>query len=919
MARKWVKHMVEHFLQGQILFDQVSSEALMQSLLECEQISVSRRRNISFEINANTISEKAYLHFSQMFAGNARKTVDEQIQRYHELEEILTDHCSGGVFCLLSDYGDRVLDLTEVDPKVKQEKILEWREVSLALGQDIFTCAVLAQKDVRNKTQRYSFGWPPAVPTDNVPLQHLLEAGCAENHYHLNGSTQIFPLAWCYLMNYPAKLREYFASKELQDGLSIRSSTSIQDNRLDWVDKMSLAVWIRVHLFLQINEVGDIDEDIKCLEEYYRRPDRKHQLRSMVERCRWNAALLPQGRKKCRLDYAITIPLAESNKRPTRLLAGERNFLYQCFYRCYSGQFSLEQMNLFYLYLLVKKEFRSELIQTNGRRGFWNFADYQDRKSLVWEDSPEYRRESYILSVAENLAGPRAGKPILKTLEVRIMPKMSARDLLTAIRNIDCTVGEYQNQQPVHVGNGEIMHRKERYWRNAQENAQYFYVLHFAKTPLKNAFAVKRKWSYWLPARNHDVRKKAEYQAKALAKGLAGSSYLCSRIRGIDACSREIGCRPETFATQFRYLRGNLVPYHQLSINWRYWPKLRSTYHAGEDFLDLTDGLRAIDEAICFLNLGREDRLGHAMALGISPQQYYRVKDYTVWMPAQDLLDNLVWLLYRSMEWDVCISSSLRESLRERAEQLLNMIYPHDSEQADEITLRSYYEAWHLRGDDPELYWRYQVGDEDIKRIFANSSLLWDRPYQRAMLHERKNEDGVDPYARLRNSPSICRILIRYHFGYQERVAGEKPVRFVATPDFAVALEKIQNRMMDKIMMKGIAVECNPSSNRLIGTFDRYEQHPIFRFNHFGLCLPEYTESSGQIQVSVNTDDLGVFDTSIENEYALLFGALSNRKDAERKRLLSYDEILVYIEHLRIMGNNMTFPKAEKTLWKERI
>ena len=78
--------MVEHFLQGQILFDQVSSEALMQSLLECEQISVSQRRNISFKINANTISEKAYLHFSQMFAGNARKTVDEQIQRYHELE-----------------------------------------------------------------------------------------------------------------------------------------------------------------------------------------------------------------------------------------------------------------------------------------------------------------------------------------------------------------------------------------------------------------------------------------------------------------------------------------------------------------------------------------------------------------------------------------------------------------------------------------------------------------------------------------------------------------------------------------------------------------------------------------------------------------------------------------------------------------
>lgn len=911
--------MVEHFLQGQILFDQVSSEYLAQSLLESDGVPGKRGRKSFFGINACTISEKAYLHFSQMFSGNARKTVDEQLQRYRELEELLSRDGPGGVFRLLADYGERVLDLTDADPKVKQEKILEWREVSLALGQDIFTCAVLAQKDVRNRTQRYCFSWPPAVPTDNIPLQHLLEAGCAENHYHLNGSTQIFPLAWCYLMNHPVKLREYFASQEMQDGLSIRSGTSIRDNMLDWVDKMSLAVWIRVHLFSQINGVGSAGEEIRSLSEYYRRPDRKYQLRSMVEQCRWNAAPLPQGRKKCRLDYAITIPLAESNKRPTRLLAGERNFLYQCFSQCYSGRFSLEQMNLFYLYLLIKKEFRSELVQTNGRRGFWNFADYQDRKSLIWSDSPEYWRESYILSLVENLAGPRVGKPVLKTLEARIMPKMRAMDLLTAIRNIDCSVGEYQNQQRFHAGNHKAASWKGRYWQNAQENAQYFYVLHFAKTPLKKASAIKPKWSHWLPARNHDVRKKAEGQAKALAKGLAGSSYLCSRIRGIDACSREIGCRPETFATQFRYLRGNLVPYHQPSINLRYWPKLRSTYHAGEDFLDLTDGLRAIDEAICFLNLGRGDRLGHAMALGISPQQYYRVKDHTVWMPAQDLLDNLVWLLYRSMEWDVHISSSLRESLRERAEQLLNVIYPYENEGSDEVNLRNYYEAWHLRGDDPELYWRYQIGDEDIKRIFANSSLLWDRPYQRAMLHERKNEEGVDPCARLRRSPSICRILVRYHFGYQERVAGEKTVRFVVTPELAVALEKIQDRMMEKIMQKGIAVECNPSSNHLIGTFDRYEQHPIFRFNHFGLHLPEHTNSSGQIQVSVNTDDLGVFDTSIENEYALLFGALCNRQDSERKPLLSHDEILAYIEHLRVMGNDMTFPKAEKTLWQERV
>lgn len=911
--------MVEHFLQGHILFGQISPEILLQSLLDGDEVCRCSRRSTPFAISTKEISEKTYLHFSLMFPGNARKTVDEQIQRYRELEELLVRKQPGGILCLLSDYGDRVLNLNDADPKVKQDKILEWREISLALGQDIFTCAALAKKDARDKAQRQSFCWPSAIPTDNIPLQHLLEAGCSENHYHLNGSTQIFPITWCYLMNHPEKMGEYFASEAMQDGLSARSSTHIRDNMIDWVDKMALAAWIRARLFFQMVRTEGKLNALPTFGEYYRQPDRRYSARSLVKLCRWHAALLPQGRKKVRLDYAITPPLAECNTRPTRLLAGERIFLYQCFYHCYSDKFDQEEMDMFYLYLLIKREFRSELVQTNGRRGFWNFADYQDRKSLVWEMSPAYLRESYILSLAENLSGSRTGKPVLQALEARICPKKTAMALLKSIRDIDGSVEEYRERPEIQSPQQEIRFREERYWKMAQESAPYFYVLHFPKVPLKKASEVRRFEEDYLPARNQDVREASERQAKAVAKGLIGSSYLCSRIRGIDACSREIGCRPETFATQFRYLRGNLVPHSQASHILRYWPRLKATYHAGEDFLDLTDGLRAIDEAICFLDLGQGDRLGHAMALGISPRRYYRVKDHAVWLPAQDLLDNLVWLLHRSLEWDVHIPSSLRETLRERAQQLLDKIYPNESEYPNVITLRTYYEAWQLRSDDPKLYWQYHTGDEETKQILADSSLLWDHPYKRAMLHTSKNGDGVDPRARLRKSPQICRLLVRYHFGFREREEGERVVRFVITPDFAAVLEKLQIRMMEKIMVKGIAVECNPSSNRLIGTFDRYDEHPIFRFNHFGLHLPEYQDSNGQIRVSVNTDDLGVFDTSIENEYALLFGALCNRRDAEGKLLLCHDEILAYLDHLRIMGNDMTFPKAEKTLWQERI
>lgn len=123
------------------------------------------------------------------------------------------------------------------------------------------------------------------------------------------------------------------------------------------------------------------------------------------------------------------------------------------------------------------------------------------------------------------------------------------------------------------------------------------------------------------------------------------------RVKGIDACSLEIGCRPETFATEFRYIRRSIR-----EKTGRQADDIGITYHVGEDFLDITDGLRAIDETIRFLELDKGDRLGHAIVLGIEPLDYYQLKRNIFWTK-QDYLDNVIWLLYRSAELNVGISS----------------------------------------------------------------------------------------------------------------------------------------------------------------------------------------------------------------------------------------------------------------------
>lgn len=89
----------------------------------------------------------------------------------------------------------------------------------------------------------------------------------------------------------------------------------------------------------------------------------------------------------------------------------------------------------------------------------------------------------------------------------------------------------------------------------------------------------------------------------------------------------------------------------------------------------------------------------------------------------------------------------------------------------------------------------------------------------------------------------------------------------------------LQQCMMRRVLERGIEIECNPSSNVLIGTFRRYDSHPILRFNRYALCNGEKEKSPVQLNVSINTDDLGVFDTSLECEYELMACALEKMEE----------------------------------------
>ncbi len=840
------------------------------------------------KLNSRYIGEESFRHYAYLNFHNY--SPDEVDNFYYDMKLYMQgehDCLKQSVFNLIPRYMENILVMREDMPYCRYMEMLNWRSASLRLGQNLLILPYMAYEDCKNQQYRDFFAWNSIISTDDIRLRHILEKGMAENHCHLYGSTQSFSLSWSCMMNHPDKIAEFFkaenAGKRMMENLNGNITLGVLDNQYDWVKRLYIACWIRAELFQRIKmpQYGEKESLFSKLVKFVDFPDASL-LKNCVKSLRYTYGSLfkqPGLYRAVCLDYTIE---QEENQwkgyEYNRLLTGERKFLYDCFYSCYSGRFKNEEQDVLYLYLLIKTQFRSELIQANQKTGFRNFAAYQDRKTDFWENVKEYQYESYRLAIQ----APLLGEPVT-SLEVRITPSLTNRGNLQKVQSVD----EY-----LYFANGEKMKSMLDIRQYGQEQ-DYFFVIHFPKEKIE--YYVKNDKDFFDKPRNYVTRNRTEKCAKAMMRVLLANRYYGERVCGIDACSVEIGCRPETFATEFRFLREIKAERNRIGIfqeqrvqDRRLW----ITYHVGEDFLDIADGLRAIDEAVMFLELERGDRLGHAIALGVEPEVHYSLKKNLITMPKQDLLDNYVWLLFRSLELGVTIADNLRSRMQYEAQKLLYEIYLDDGQGTYTYTLREYYESWKLRGDYPGLY---QTGE------FRDSDDVWKSRY------ESKKKESLEEADILRQQKKISHLYYRYHFGHDEKVRGQEIKIVEATKEYIDLVIEMQQSMRKRINEKGIAIECNPTSNVLIGTFKRYDLHPMFHFNNYALKNEDNLKLSEQMNISINTDDLGVFDTSLENEFALVACALSKKVDENGNKIYSQDAIYDYLEHIRQMGLDQVF------------
>lgn len=797
------------------------------------------------------------------------------------------------IFNILTHFNSKVLVEENLEPFVEYQHLLKWRDLSYYVGEDLLTCSHFAHTDNISQRKRDFFSWRPTAFSNNKHLRNLLKKGLAENHFHLKGSGPVFDLSWINLMNNVNHFEKEFLLLEKDLSLLTKISNSSESSKKSLKILVYKAAYIRLKLFNQINGLSDFKLEIDLSKD-----SNSIDSNDLIVKLNELNQEIGLNKKDCGhrfkhfkntevIDYAIPKNIHIQNLKRSFVFYGERKLLYDCFKKVFNQDAEFKKShNLFHSYLLIKAQFRAELIQINDKVGFGNFSKYQDRKELFLPDNSIYNTAFVNLAVNDTLNHIN-----IDSFEVRVAPKNEYIKLSKSIESYNSilkrdTIQSKKEYTPDLIG------------LEFNQMPKHFYTIHYIK---KEDKLHSKNISSYVTCRHSKLRKEIKNQSIAISdlreKNIQYSKY----IRGIDAASSEFAASPEVFAQGFRYLKNHKLKgtlNHLKEVMSEH--KIYATYHVGEDFYDIVDGLRAIDECIVFLNLTQGDRIGHALALGVDVKEYYQFKQHKLMLPKQVVLDNIVWLLAKIRKYGISICRNEVNRLEKLYENLFSELYKDNFDKESIFKNKYfhqtiYFDAWKLRGDDPYLYL-----DELDKDVYSKINLTyWERCRINDEYPKSKNT---------RNNIDVKFLNQQYHFNPKIKDHGKLIKQFEVTHDYMLLVEAVQEKMMHDVKLKNIAIECNPTSNYLIGTFKRYAKHPISKFFNLGLVTsPELINDCPQLSVSINTDDQGIFSTSLENEYALMAIAMEKEKDELGNRKYNSTMIYEWLDKIRQMGLEQSF------------
>ena len=698
---------------------------------------------------------------------------------------------------ILSLIGRRFLKLNGKFPIVKFEHLLRWRNLTFNISEDIITIATVAHSDQQSDIpiEVRNLLWPDTLSHDAKWINDILNTGLADIHSHLLSSADTAFFNWIYMMNNPAAINnlESEFTKLIKEIPSF--CYKVYDPITPYTDSahLHLSVWIiiaayiRSELFKRLNGICNPDEDLIIDLDYVDSVKSKQIIEYIVDSVK-SLSDSPESdyhivETSCGLkwDYAIIkkfIPqIGEQDlSSPYMIHYGERRLLYEFFRGLFRGDRAYIKLSKYvWLYLLIKNKFRREVIAINNLTGYKNFQSYYAWRKIAYGQNDKYNSIFRKYAVQTSL-----GEKQEHFLETRAG--------ISVIKNFPHT-----------DFNTSIFGKKTLFEKSIDK-------LTLVADFMKGEEGMQKPLSKQIKANCKEKKKIVSH----LSKSSAGSAEIRPRLTGIDACSNELAARPYVFTECYNEIALQGMKNH--------------TFHVAEDFHDIIDGLRSIDEAIwCFHSSDVNLRLGHALALGIDIEAYYGRRHSSAILPRQVLLDNIVWLRFKAESLHIPMDKSLRA--------LCETIYK------DQYCAIGYDSQKGLQNMPMAVYWQSY-----ILRLKPSNHLIDTRSIE---IHDLFANDEL----------------------INQR--GNKAIEIEMDRLFIDLIKEIQSKMLWEVQKREICIECNPTSNLVIGPFDRYREHPIFIFNN-----PKGKQNENRIPVVICTDTKGILATSIENEYSLIAAAM---------------------------------------------
>ena len=766
------------------------------------------------------------------------------------IPEYLESTAAGGFegrspYNLINYAASKMVTMQDDEPICLYDSYLRWNEVTASVGEDLLTTMFLVSQDFIQRNRRKSFAWKPVLRADSDGVNSILEKGLSELHFHLKGSSSVFDLNWLVLMNVPVRKN----SEEMLTKMSV-------DERL--YPMLVKAALIRWTLFAIVNGLDiSFDGNKQLLDNVLREDSDNIDIWSADVQKLVSLARLFYGYSNedgLVIDYAIPtlISALDIGRKENVIFIGERKLLYDCFWHIREHKLEYEKLSrLLYAYLLAKNKFRHAVVQNDSIKGFSNFQEYDKRKNCLFSSQEPYKK-----LVSKSAVHCSIDNQPIADLEMRITPDKKSSQLQKNVKKLNAEIGKVR--EDVHIG----------------------YILHFIKG--KDSIKANDDGVEGMSScRNANVRKNVAKQADAICSMIKyGSRHIKSRpaekfqIVGIDAAGSEFNCRAEIFAESYRKIKAASREHWIDILSDKVQRQLGRTFHVGEDFYDIVDGLRAVEESLLFLNLGRGDRIGHGVALGIDAFKYYSERHYTLIINRQCLLDNVAWMLTKMDQYSLSDTSGLKARLQNVYNRLIKDVYQASAAYQD------YYSSWLLRGDRPSLV--FSGERDDITPFGYNDST-------EEIINAHHNAVARDLY-------------IKYHYNAAVMKSGGEVEEYKVLPSDVKIVEQLQDIMLKAVLGKEIAIETNPTSNLRITDVRRYAEHPILKFNS-----RELGKESPELSVSINTDDQGIFGTSLEKEYTLMALALEKEKNEDGEPIYKKQDVLRWLECVRKMGYERSF------------